>query len=308
MMNLMHWRLVVAVADAGNVTRAAEAYGITQSGASQAITQVEEMLGVKLFVRDKRSTTLTAIGRQVIARARRMLTELESIQNLVDASRGCHLGRIRLACFPTVLAAMLPSYLKAFRRLHPGIEIIPLEGTDEEVEQWLAAGSVDIGVVMNPDAARQAVMLGRDRWVVTVPLSHPLARQASGSPVTLEQVAAQPFILATGGCYLHGQTLAERAGIALRDIRITVRDWASAHALVREGMGVSVVPESTLPASAPGMRVLTLAEPVYREFGLVSSAAATPPAQALLSWLRTTLAAAQPEATVLRQAAEERSA
>ncbi|QCR35617.1 LysR family transcriptional regulator [Nissabacter sp. SGAir0207] len=287
MMNLLHWRLVVAVAETGNITRAAEAYGITQSGASQAISQVEEMLGVKIFVREKRSTTLTAIGHQVIERAQRMLAELTSIQTLVNASRGCHLGRIRLASFPTVLSGVMPAYLKGFRRLHPGMEVVTLEGTDEEIEQWLTAGSIDLGVVMNPAPERNAVMLGRDRWVVTVPLNHPLARRPAYSPVELAEVACQPFILATGGCYLHGQTLAERAGVTLSDIRITVRDWSSAHALVKEGMGVSIVPESTLPDDLHGVRILNLAQPIYREFGLVSAGQGPNQvaAQALLRWL-----------------------
>ncbi len=55
MMNLMHWRMVVAVADTGNITRAAERIGMTQSGASQALALIEETLGVQLFSREKPS-------------------------------------------------------------------------------------------------------------------------------------------------------------------------------------------------------------------------------------------------------------
>ncbi|KTT40069.1 LysR family transcriptional regulator [Pseudomonas oryzihabitans] len=287
-MNLMHWRLLVAVADAGNVTRAAERYGITQSGASQALTQMEEALGVKVFVRDRRQTTLTAIGEQIVERAKRMLRELESIQNLVDASRGCHLGRIKLASFPSVFANLLPPLLQNFSRLHPGIEIVALEGTDEEVEQWLASNSVDLGIVMNPSPARGALLLGRDSWVVAVPASHDLARKSSASTVSLTDIVEEPFILATGGCYLHGQSLVEREGLVLKDIKITVRDWTSAFALISEGMGISIVPASTLPADRRGLRVFELSKPIYREFGLVCSEAGerTPCAQALINEIR----------------------
>ena len=288
MMNLMHWRLLVAVADAENVSRAAERYGITQSGASQALTQMEEALGVKVFVRDRRQTTATAIGQQIIDRARRMLSEFESIQNLVDASRGCHLGRIKLASFPSVFANLLPPLLQSFSRLHPGIEIVSLEGTDEEIEQWLTNSSIDLGVVMNPCPSRGALLLGRDSWVAAVPANHDLARKSSASTVALKDLVEEPFILATGGCYLNGQSLVEREGLKLKDIKITVRDWTTAFALISEGMGISIVPASTLPVDRRGMRVFELSKPIYREFGLVCSPAGehTPSAQAFLNEIR----------------------
>lgn len=271
MMNLMHWKLLIAVADAENVSRAAERFGITQSGASQAITQMEEALGVKVFVRERRQTSVTAIGEQIVGRARRMLGELESIQNLVDATRGCHLGRIRLASFPSVFASLLPSLLHAFTRLHPGIEIVSLEGTDEEVEDWLASNSIDLGIVMNPAPDRDPVMIGRDSWVAAIPTNHYLSRRASSSTVALSELVDEPFIVATGGCHLHGQSLMEREGLALTDIRLTVRDWTTAFALISEGMGVSIVPASTLPKDFRNMRIYELSPPIYRRFGLVCS-------------------------------------
>ena len=62
MMNLMHWRMLVAVADCGSITGAAERVGMTQSGASQAIAQLEDTLGVALFTRERRQTVPTAVG------------------------------------------------------------------------------------------------------------------------------------------------------------------------------------------------------------------------------------------------------
>ncbi|MDD1014942.1 LysR family transcriptional regulator [Pseudomonas rubra] len=288
MMNLMHWKLLVAVADAGNVSRAAEAFGITQSGASQAISQMEAALGVQVFVRERKHTSVTALGEQVLVRARRMVAELESIQNLVDASRGCHLGRIRLATFPSLFASLLPPLLHSFKRLHPGIEVICLEGTDEEVESWLATGDIDLGVVMNPAAHRSPLMLGHDRWVAAVPSEHTLARRGSLSPVTLAQLVDEPFVVATGGCHLHGQRLVQQAGLQLSNVRLTVRDWNTAFALVGEGMGVSIVPASTLPEDLRSLRVYDLDPPIYRRFGLVGSSAdqPSPATQALLRHVR----------------------
>lgn len=288
MMNLSHWRLLVAVADAGNISRGAQHVGITQSGASQAIAQLEAALGFQVFARERRHVGTTALGEQVIEHARAMLARLDAIRALADDSRGLHGGRIRLGSFPSVFSTLLPGLLRDFQRRHPGIELVALEGTDEEVEDWLAAGTVELGVVLNPAPGRAAAILGRDTWVAVLPASHPLGRRASESGVTLEELAAQPFILATGGCAVNGQSLMARAGLHLPDIRVTVRDWASACALVREGMGVSLVPESTLPEEQRGLRVMSLRPAVHREFGLVCSEAgkASRPAQALLEGLR----------------------
>ncbi|PTN45134.1 hypothetical protein DAI43_32100, partial [Achromobacter xylosoxidans] len=71
MLNLGHWRLLVATADTGNISRAAERVGITQSGASQAIAQLEASLGLQVFTRSRKEVAVTALGEQVIDHARR---------------------------------------------------------------------------------------------------------------------------------------------------------------------------------------------------------------------------------------------
>jgi DNA-binding transcriptional LysR family regulator len=169
MMNLMHWRLVVAVADHGNITRAAERVGMTQSGASQALALMEETLGVQLFSRENRQTLPTAIGLPVIEQARLMLGALQTIRQTVDSVRPMLRGTIRLASFPMVLASFLPPLLRRFNRLYPGIEVVALEVSDDEVETLLTAGLVDVGVVLNPSPERNAGPLGRDEWVAVVP-------------------------------------------------------------------------------------------------------------------------------------------
>lgn len=101
MMNLLQWRLLIAVADTGNITRGAESVGITQSGASQAIAQLEVSLGFKIFVRERRDIKLTTLGEQVIVHARSMLNSLDSIRLLSNDSRGLTGG-----------ASVLPAFLR----------------------------------------------------------------------------------------------------------------------------------------------------------------------------------------------------
>ncbi|MEZ1315351.1 LysR family transcriptional regulator [Pseudomonas fluorescens] len=287
MMNLMHWRMVVAVADTGNITRAAERIGMTQSGASQALALIEETLGVQLFSRENRQTLPTAIGLPVIEHARAMLGALENIRKTVDAAKGVQRGTIRLASFPMVLATFLPPLLRQFNRLHPGIQVVALEVSDDEVDSLLAAGLVDVGVVLNPTPSRNAGRLGRDAWVAVLPAGHSLARRPVEEGVTLAELAQQPFVLATGGCSTNARSLASDAGLQLCDVRVEVREWSSAFTLVRENIGVTVVPEMTLPSQLQGLRVMPLKPRVDREFALAIAPGKPPSAavQALLAML-----------------------
>lgn len=271
MMNLLHWRLLIAVADASNISRAAEEVGMTQSGASQAIAQLEASLGFAVFTRERRHIGVTALGERVVKEARSMLARLDAIRALADESRGLSGGRIRLASFPSVTSTFLPGLLRDFKRLHPEIEVVVLEGTDQEVEEWLAADTVDLGVVMNPVPGRAEAILGQDAWVAVLPASHRQARYALTRGITLEELADQPFVLATGGCAVNGKSLMEQAGLQLSDVRVTVRDWISACLLVREGMGVALIPESALPDELRGLCVVPVAPSLCREFGLVCS-------------------------------------
>ncbi|WP_337153882.1 LysR family transcriptional regulator [Pseudomonas protegens] len=267
MMNLMHWRLLVAIAECATITRAAEQVGMTQSGASQALAQMEDMLGVQLFVRESRQALPTAIGLQVLAQARVMLEALAEVRRQVDAARGIPQGSVRLAGFPMVLATFLPPLLRRFKQLYPGIEVVQLEVSDDEVETLLEAQLVDLGVVLNPAPERRCWLLGRDSWVAVLPEDHPW----QASTIDLETLLAQPFVLATGGCSVNARSLAAEAGIPLADVRVEVREWNSAFSLVRERLGVTLVPQSTLPVQREGLRVLELSTGVEREFALVAA-------------------------------------
>ncbi|WOE78174.1 LysR family transcriptional regulator [Pseudomonas protegens] len=267
MMNLMHWRLLVAIAECGTITRAAEQVGMTQSGASQALAQMEDMLGVQLFIRESRQALPTAIGLQVLEQARVMLGALAQVRRQVDTARGILQGSLRLAGFPMVLASFLPPVLRRFKQLHPGIEVVQLEVSDDEVEALLEAQLVDLGVVLNPAPERRSWLLGVDSWVAVLPQDHPW----QAPTIELEVLLAQPFVLATGGCSVNARSLALEAGMPLTDVRIEVREWKSAFSLVRERLGVTLVPESTLPEQRQGLRVLPLSCAIERQFALVAA-------------------------------------
>ncbi len=266
-MNLSQLRILIAVAEAGSVSAAVETTGITQSGMSQALAALEEDLGAKLLVRQRHGVALTALGERVLHHAQAVASHLDAIRREARVGGSLESGSLRLAAFPSVFATVLPPLLRRFRTRYPEIALVVLETDDREVEIWLADGAIDLGVVLNPDAGGDAVPLGQDAWIALLPAAHPLARHRQ---VTLDRLASEPFVLATGGCHLHAGALMRAAGLSLADIRIEVRDWASAVALVREGTGVSIVPESTLPENRKGLKAVALAPAISRRFGLLA--------------------------------------
>ncbi|WP_447956438.1 LysR family transcriptional regulator [Vreelandella sp. EE7] len=270
MMNLSHWRLVIAIGRTGTISSAAERVGMTQSGASQALAQLEKTLGGKLFTRNRQDVTPTALGEQILKHAQDMLESFNAIRTLADDRQGLEGSSVRIGCFPSIITTRLVSHLARFRQRYPGIDITLLEGSDSEVDAWLESGTIDLGVTLNPSADRHALMLGSDAWVVLVPNAHPMARRSSELGIDFASLTPQPYIHATGGCHINGVRLAEEAGHQFADIRVEVQDWASACALVREGMGVAIVPESVLPKQTSGLRHYPLSPHVYRYFGLVA--------------------------------------
>ena len=137
---------------------------MTQSGASQAIAQLEDSMGAPLFLRERRRTVPTALGLQAVAEARLMLASLDRLRALARQARGEAGGTLRLASLPIVFSTILPPLLRRFRQAHPGIEVVPLEASDHEIETLLAAGTVDLGVVLNAPPDSGVCPLGEDDW------------------------------------------------------------------------------------------------------------------------------------------------
>lgn len=115
---------------------------------------------------------------------------------------------------------VLPGLLREFKCQHPGIDVVVLEGTDQEVEEWFSADAVDLGVVMNPPPGYSDFLLGRDEWVAVLPAGHAQARHIASRGVTLEDLASHAFILVSGGCAVNAKSLTEQAGLLLSDVRI----------------------------------------------------------------------------------------
>ena len=172
-MLLRHLRYLLAVADHGGFTRAAEALHVSQPTLSQQIRQLEESLGVDLFDRTSRSVKPTDAGLAYIECARRVLVELEAGKRALHDVKDLSRGSLRLAMTPTFMAYLVGPLVRDYVARYPGIHLEIFELSMDDIEAGLADDSLDIAIaftpVRNPDiewipafVETLGVMVGRE--------------------------------------------------------------------------------------------------------------------------------------------------
>ncbi|MEU6073478.1 LysR family transcriptional regulator [Micromonospora sp. NPDC047074] len=266
-MNLAQLRALVAVVDTGGFTRAAATLGLTQSGVSHVVASLERELQLPLLSRTRDGVRLTAHGRQIIGHAREVVQRTERITEIAVAATDQHRRRLRLAAFPSA-AQLLPAVIAAFAQQLPDVTVVLLEGSDSEVRAWLDDKLVDAGVIAHLDddtaPGSGGVVLHRDRMLAVVDPDHPLAGQPT---LTLADLADDPFLMSDNGCEPLLRRMYDAAGQPLRPHR-RVRDMATLLALVREQLGVTVVPELSL-TGAQALAAIPISPPAHRVLRLV---------------------------------------
>ncbi len=272
-MNLPQLRALVAVADQGSFTAAADSLGISQSAVSHTLAALEHELALALVIRSRSGATLTAHGQQAVGHAREALRRVERISQDAAVAVGRHRGRLRVAAFPSA-AQLMPPLIAALGRALPEVAVVLLEGNDSETQAWLTDRVVDLAVVATlcaPDgnaATRMTsptgALLAIDRFVAVLDRDHALAGQDS---VRLADLEDDPFLLSDGGCEPLLRRLYDAAGVAMRPAR-RIRDPATLLAMVQQQLGVTVVPELMLPR-AHDLAVIPLTPAAHRALHLV---------------------------------------
>ena len=188
--DLRHLRLVVAVSDSGGQTRAARKLNLTQSALSHQLRDLESRVGAPLFIRASRRMVLTAVGERILASARRVLHEVETLERdlITEASAG-GAGVVRLATECYTCYHWLPGVVTAFRQEWPRVDVrIVAEATANPVRALLD-GALDLAIVAGDVDERRlgCTSLFEDEQVVVVAPTHPLASQTFVDPEDLRE-------------------------------------------------------------------------------------------------------------------------
>lgn len=144
------YRVFKEVAEAGNITAAAQTLFISQSAVSQSIKQLEAELQTRLFARNSRGVTLTADGRMLYEYVRSAMGLLETGEEKLSQSRDLQMGHLAIGASDTVTSQFLLPYLDRFHRQYPAIHIQIISGRSHKVLGLLQSGKVDIAFASTP--------------------------------------------------------------------------------------------------------------------------------------------------------------
>ncbi len=283
-LKLNQLEMLVAVVDSGGFGAAAAELGCTQSRISHAITELESVLGTCVLTRSRSGCVPTDAGHKVVRDARQVLRLTAAM--VQGAQEGAALtGRVRVACFRSVGTHLLPHALAALAMECPGIRVDIDDACEErdDVTRAVLEGRADIGVAQLPVAPMFVTQpFVADAYVLVVPAALTLRL-----PVTWDQLGELPYIqLDCAGAYaIVDQCRA--AGFAAAPSR-TLSGEASIAAMVRHGVGYSILPRLALFPVPEGIKIVDLPISARREFALVAlpGTARLPAVQAVLRFVR----------------------
>ena len=249
---------LVAVAHTLNFRRAAERCHMTQPALSAQIQQLETVLGVKVFERDRRRVLPTAAGTALSARARAILAELHDLADVVALHREPLGGKLTLGVIPTVAPYVLPRALREVRRHYPRLRLLLREDQTAQLVEQLREGSLDLALVaLESDLGDAATLpLFADAFVLAVPPGHRLAKRKR---VSEKDLRSEEVLLLDDGHCLRDQALSicTRAGACeLGDFRAS--SLTTLVQMVSGGVGVTLLPETSLRVEAGRERPLKL--------------------------------------------------
>ena len=186
-------RSFVAVAEEGNVGRAAARLYVSQPALSQQIRGLEEQVGVPLFVRHPRGVTLTEAGAALLAEARAVLGQSDRLEAAVEGLRRGDAARLALGVPPGLPGELLPPTLQAFRAALPDVRVEVVERTTPEQVGALLDRTLDVGIVREPVASERLGVrtLLSEPLGASLPACHPLAARPA---VALRDLQHELFV------------------------------------------------------------------------------------------------------------------
>jgi LysR family cys regulon transcriptional activator len=244
-MKLQQLRYVYVVAQrALNISEAAGALHTSQPGVSKQIRLLEHELGVPIFVRaGKRLVSITEPGREVVAGAQRILSEVDNLKKIGAEFTGAQRGTLSIATTHTQARYALPGVLPAFRARYPKVVLRIHQGSPTQIVDMVRSGEADLAIAtegVGDSADLTAMPCYRWNRCVVVPPRHPLLRLRRR--ITLEDIGAYPLVTYDFAFAGRSQTHQAFAGRGIvPNVVLTAIDADIIKTYVRLGMGVGLM-------------------------------------------------------------------
>jgi LysR family transcriptional regulator, nitrogen assimilation regulatory protein len=241
-MDISQLRTLIHVAELGSLSKAADRMHIAQPALSRQMRLLEEELGVRLFVRHGRGMVITEQGRDVLAHAVRVMTELDEIRARTSDANAPLTGQIAIGMPPTVADIISVPLVTAFGKAHPKVMLRLVSAYTGYLLDWLHRGEIDVAILYDPRAARS--VRSRPLLLENLFLIGPKkAGFSTARAIPFKQLDGKRLLLPS---VRHGlRTIVERcateAGISL-DVAVEADSYATLKDLVRRGHGWTILP------------------------------------------------------------------
>ncbi|MFD1953420.1 LysR family transcriptional regulator [Paenibacillus thailandensis] len=271
-MELRQLYYFVKVAKKEHVTQAAEELHVAQSAVSRQIHQLEEELGVKLFLQKGRNLQLTPVGQLFLKRAEVILADLDraivEIHEFLDPEK----GEIRLGFPHSLGVSIIPQVVASFRKLHPNVKFRFRQGMYPSLIRDMLKGEIDLAFISPFPESYEAlcgeVLLTEELYAI-LPPGHPLSGEEA---IHLSQLKDEVFVLFGEGYSLRPIVweACQEAGFTPQ-IGFEGEETETIRGLVAAGMGVSLLPEMALYHTGPlqPAKVRLLSPKVTRTIGII---------------------------------------
>lgn len=270
-MDLNVMRYVLAVAQQGKFSLAAQVCHVGQPALSQQIARLEAELGVTLFHRSSKGATLTEAGTEFVRRAQKIVQQADALESEMALYAGLHRGTLNIGIITSLECIDFGNMLSAFCEKYPEISINIMQGGTHRLESLLIERKIDLAFMNKPqgqlDRSLCFCKLGQDAYHLAVASNHPLAKKKCISLIEAknerfifhhpEQAAAQICLEAC-----------RRAGF---EPNIVCRSGNPTTGLymVQGGLGVALLPSEEFRSHAvEGVTEITLADKIIKEVGI----------------------------------------
>lgn len=264
-MDARKYEVIIKAAECGNLTKAGEDFGYTQSGVSHMIKAVESEFGFRVFLRGHGGVKLTDEGARVLPCLREIVKWNERLTQTVSSLGGLIAGTLRIGSFASIATHWLPRIIKRFQHDYPNIKIEITEGGTDALQAALEDGSADLALMTwQPDSGLERHALCVDPFLAILPPEHPLA--GSGE-FPLEAFNGEDFVIVTHSYdYATSRILEEHK--LKPNIKFTSRDERTIFSMVENGLGVSILPELVMRGWTGRVATLRLKPEVTRELSI----------------------------------------
>ncbi len=258
---LSQLRSLLAVVDAGGFSGAAAELGVSQSSLSEAVGKLEETVGRPLLKRGPTGTVPTASGERILDYARTAVQAasdvMQAVQDVNELS-----GILRVATFRSVATHLLPPVLAQFRINYPKVRIELIDGENSlNTKSFLQTGQADLAlfVISEPIADLKVIPVIQDEYLFIAPASR------GNTLVQWEELNQSSFIMSPqeNSCSIRVHHYFNSRQLAL-DITDEIDEDSVILAMVRHGLGVTIMPQLALDTNLDGLVVLPLPEPMLR--------------------------------------------